>query len=121
MVAELEAKKNQASILRVIVRLSEKLGNVKELMRIGDVVEAAKLVRVLKKALRIGGVDEERENEEVVVYGLLRKQWLLCFEEVNEFFFIFLCFLGFWLLGFVMIGFVIDEIAFGFVDSRFAC
>uniref|UniRef100_A0A803LRJ8 Centromere/kinetochore protein zw10 homolog n=1 Tax=Chenopodium quinoa TaxID=63459 RepID=A0A803LRJ8_CHEQI len=83
-VSELEATKKKASIVRVIVRLSGNLGGVKELMRNGDFVEAAKGVRDLKMALRIGDVDEERENEEVVVYGLLRKQWLLCFEEIQD-------------------------------------
>ncbi|XP_021724557.1 centromere/kinetochore protein zw10 homolog [Chenopodium quinoa] len=83
-VSELEATKKKASIVRVIVRLSGNLGNVKELMKNGDFVEAAKGVRDLKLALRIGDVDEERENEEVVVYGLLRKQWLLCFEEIQD-------------------------------------
>ncbi|XP_021851927.1 centromere/kinetochore protein zw10 homolog isoform X2 [Spinacia oleracea] len=83
-VADLDATKNQASIMRVIVKLSENLGNVKELMRIGDVFAAAKCVKNLKTALRVGDVDEERENEEVVVYGLLRNQWLLCFEEIQD-------------------------------------
>lgn len=83
-VADLDATKNKASIVRVIARLSENLGDLKELMRVGDVVAAAKGVMVLKTALRVGDVDEERENEEVVVYGLLRKQWLLCFEEIQD-------------------------------------
>ncbi|KAL2938761.1 Centromere/kinetochore protein zw10-like protein [Bienertia sinuspersici] len=83
-VADLEAAKNQASILRVIVRLTEKLGNVKEKVRIGDFVGAANGVRDLKKLLRVGDSDEERENQEVVVYGLLRKQWSVCFEEIQD-------------------------------------
>ncbi|GMH12024.1 hypothetical protein Nepgr_013865 [Nepenthes gracilis] len=80
--AELETKKAQASIVRIIVKLTEKLDSVKESVKGGRLVEAAKTIRDLKVALRVD-MEEERENE-IVVYELLRKEWLDCFEEIQE-------------------------------------
>lgn len=81
-IRDLEAKKSEVSVLRVVVRVSERLGNVRELMGNGELVEAAKGIRVLKKGLRIG--NEEEKEKEVVVYELLRKQWVICFEEIQD-------------------------------------
>ena len=83
-VSDLEVTKNELSILKVIVRLSERLRELKELIRVGDFVVAAKGIRALKGELRIGSVDEERENEKIFVYGLLRKELMNSFEEVNS-------------------------------------
>ncbi|KAH9602497.1 hypothetical protein KSS87_020956 [Heliosperma pusillum] len=87
-VAELREKKGQVEVMRVVVGLSEGIKDVKELVGRGEVYEAAKRVRELKEELRIeDGVDGglvEKENEEVVVYGLLRKQWGACFEEMQD-------------------------------------
>ncbi|XP_074285135.1 centromere/kinetochore protein zw10 homolog [Silene latifolia] len=84
-VAELREKRGQVEVMRVVVGLSEGIGRVRELIGRGEVYEAAKRVRELKEELRIGdGELVEKENEEVVVYGLLRKQWGLCFEEMQD-------------------------------------
>ncbi|GAB2285229.1 hypothetical protein Dimus_019682 [Dionaea muscipula] len=80
--AELEAKKAQASIVGIIVNLTEKLGEVREFLRGGRVVEVAERIRDLKMALRMG--DEEEGEKEVLVYELLRKEWLCCFDEIQE-------------------------------------
>ncbi|GAB4859389.1 hypothetical protein Ancab_010852 [Ancistrocladus abbreviatus] len=80
--AELEAKKAQASIVRVIVNLTEKLGSVRDFMKDGEVIEAAKAIRDLKLAIRVG--EEDEREKEVVVYELLRKELLDCFEEIQE-------------------------------------
>ncbi|XP_057527008.1 centromere/kinetochore protein zw10 homolog [Amaranthus tricolor] len=83
-VSDLEVTKNELSILKVIVRLSERLRELKELIRVGDFVVAAKGIRALKGELRIGSVDEERENEKIFVYGLLRKELMNSFEEIQD-------------------------------------
>lgn len=80
-IVELEAKKSQGFVLRIIVQLSQRLDYARELMASGEFVEAAKGIRDLKRALRVG--DEEEREKEVAVYELLRKQWLDCFEEVS--------------------------------------
>jgi len=80
-VSILESKKSQASVLRVIVKLSKNLSKVRELMQNGGLVEAVKLMLDLKRALRID--DKEEREKEVVVYELLRGQWFICFEEVD--------------------------------------
>lgn len=83
---EAKEKKEMLGLVRVILELSEKLKLVKVELRKGRVVEAAEVVKDLKVALRIrenGGKEEEEEEREPVVYGLLRKEWTECFEEVR--------------------------------------
>ncbi|KAJ8433429.1 hypothetical protein Cgig2_024765 [Carnegiea gigantea] len=81
-ISDWESKKSQASVLRVIVRLSEKLSKVRELMQNGGLVKAVKIMIDLKRVLRIG--DEEEREKEVIVYELLRRHWLLSFEEIQD-------------------------------------
>uniref|UniRef100_A0A7C8YH44 Uncharacterized protein n=2 Tax=Opuntia streptacantha TaxID=393608 RepID=A0A7C8YH44_OPUST len=81
-VSNLESKKSQACVLRVIVKLSKNLSKVRELMQNGGLVEAVKLMLDLKRALRID--DKEEREKEVVVYELLRGQWFICFEEIQD-------------------------------------
>lgn len=70
-------------LVRVVLELSEELRRAREDVRAGRVVEAAEKVRGLKVALRVRG-DEEEEEGEPVVYGLLRKEWRECFEEIQD-------------------------------------
>ncbi|KAL9241286.1 hypothetical protein vseg_015415 [Gypsophila vaccaria] len=85
VVGELEAKREQAAVVAVVVRLSERMAEVAEMLGGGGgVYEAAVRVREVKEELRIGGEFEERENQEVVVYSLLRSQWRHCFEEMQD-------------------------------------
>lgn len=55
---------------------------MRKLIQTGQLVEAAEVIMDLKRSLRIDH-EEEREKE-VVVYELLRKQWFLCFEEIQD-------------------------------------
>lgn len=75
---ELKAKRELLDLVKVIVELSERLKSVQEDLKNGRLISAAEAVRDLKKA--VGTVAEEREP---VVYGLLRKEWAECFEEVR--------------------------------------
>ena len=75
---ELKAKRELLDLVKVIVELSERLKTVQEDLKNGRLISAAEAVRDLKKA--VGTVAEEREP---VVYGLLRKEWAECFEEVR--------------------------------------
>lgn len=70
--------------LGVVLELDSKFRVVKEELKNGRVVEAAELLRELKVAI---GVKSNGENEtavegEPLLYGILRKQWTDCFEEV---------------------------------------
>ncbi|KAM7492382.1 hypothetical protein LguiA_035303 [Lonicera macranthoides] len=82
---EVKEKKEMLGLVRFILELSEKLNLVKVELRKGRVVEAAEFVKDLKVALRIreNGGKEEQEREPVV-YGLLRKEWTECFEEIQD-------------------------------------
>ncbi|XP_034702414.1 centromere/kinetochore protein zw10 homolog [Vitis riparia] len=75
---ELKAKRELLDLVKVIVELSERLKSVQEDLKNGRLISAAEAVRDLKKA--VGTVAEEREP---VVYGLLRKEWAECFEEIQ--------------------------------------
>ncbi|XP_044466367.1 centromere/kinetochore protein zw10 homolog isoform X2 [Mangifera indica] len=77
---ELRVKREMLELLRVIVRIYERLKGVREAVRDGRLKFAAEEVRELKKALRIGDEDEK----EPIVYGLLRKEWFDCFEGIQE-------------------------------------
>lgn len=84
------------------MEISERLKGVREGIRNGQLKFAAEEVRELKKALRLrdgdrdGGdiADESEREREPVVYGLLKKEWSDCFEEVwisKSFFFVRFC------------------------------
>ncbi|KAJ6390243.1 hypothetical protein OIU77_024461 [Salix suchowensis] len=77
---EARAKREILELVRIIVGISERLGGVKEGVKNGRLRLAADDIRELKKVLRIG----DEEEREPVVYGLLRKEWLDCFEEIQE-------------------------------------
>lgn len=75
-------KRKVLELVSVIVEVSKKLKFVKEEMRGGRVVEAAEAVRELEKALQIRDGEVKVEDGEPVVYGLLRNEWMECFQEV---------------------------------------
>ncbi|KAG5545667.1 hypothetical protein RHGRI_017970 [Rhododendron griersonianum] len=80
---EAREKREVLELVRVVLELSEELRGAREDLRAGRVVEAAEKVRGLKVALRVRG-DAEGEEGEPVVYGLLRKEWRECFEEIQD-------------------------------------
>lgn len=80
---EAREKREVLELVRVVLELSEELRGAREDLRAGRVVEAAEKVRGLKVALRVRGDAAEEEEGEPVVYGLLRKEWRECFEEVR--------------------------------------
>ncbi|XP_058220145.1 centromere/kinetochore protein zw10 homolog isoform X1 [Rhododendron vialii] len=80
---EAREKREVLELVRVVLELSEELRAAREDVRAGRVVEAAEKVRGLKVALRVRG-DAEEEEGEPVVYGLLRKEWRECFEEIQD-------------------------------------
>lgn len=77
---EAREKREILELVRIIVGISERLGGIKEGVKNGRLRLAAVDIRDLKKILRIG----DEEEREPVVYGLLRKEWLDCFEEIQE-------------------------------------
>ncbi|CAL1400866.1 unnamed protein product [Linum trigynum] len=76
---EAKVKKELLQLVNAIVEISDKLKGAKEGMKHGRLLMAAEEVKVLKDVLRIG--DEEAGDP--LVYGLLRKDWLSCFEEMQ--------------------------------------
>ncbi|KAG6717584.1 hypothetical protein I3842_04G108000 [Carya illinoinensis] len=95
-VEELTAKTREArtsremlELARVIVGTSERLKGAREALRNGRLSFAAEEVRDLEKALRVRDrygdvVDQSEGQTEPVVYGLLKKEWSDCFEEIQE-------------------------------------
>ncbi|KAL1821764.1 hypothetical protein ACET3Z_016633 [Daucus carota] len=83
---EVREKRKVLELVSVVVEVTEKLRFAREEMRGGRVVEAAEAVRELEKALGIRDGDGEAEGEEgePVVYGLLRSEWMDCFQEIQE-------------------------------------
>ncbi|XP_057955658.1 centromere/kinetochore protein zw10 homolog [Malania oleifera] len=77
---EAREKRELLGLVRTIVELSERLKGVREDVNVGRLVIAAEKLRDLKKAIRVSEV----EGGEPVVYGLLRKEWLQCFDEIQE-------------------------------------
>lgn len=75
---ELKVKKELLGLVGTVVALNKGLESVKEALRSGRFEFAAQGLKELKVALRIG----EEDDREPLVYGLLRKEWSQCFEEV---------------------------------------
>jgi centromere/kinetochore protein ZW10 len=85
---EARTRRELLELAKAVVEISERLKGVREGIRNGQLKFAAEEVRELKKALRLrdgdGGdvADESERVREPVVYGLLKKEWSDCFEEV---------------------------------------
>ncbi|KAK7300430.1 hypothetical protein RJT34_11274 [Clitoria ternatea] len=77
---ELKVKKELLGLVRTVVALNQGLESVREALRSGRFQFAAQGLKELKVSLRI---DDEDEREPLV-YGLLRKEWSQCFEEIQE-------------------------------------
>ncbi|XP_038694205.1 centromere/kinetochore protein zw10 homolog isoform X2 [Tripterygium wilfordii] len=77
---EARMKRELLDLVKVILEFSERLRGAKEAVKNGRLIFAAEELRVLKKGLRIG----DEEEKEPIVYGLLRKEWIDCFEEIQE-------------------------------------
>jgi centromere/kinetochore protein ZW10 len=93
---EARTRRELLELARAVVEISERLKGVREGIRNGRLKFAAEEVRELKMALRVrdGGdvADESVREREPVVYGLLKKEWSDCFEQVwvsKSFFFFF--------------------------------
>ncbi|KAJ7964764.1 Centromere/kinetochore protein zw10 like [Quillaja saponaria] len=80
---ELKVKRELLVLVRAIVEMNQRLKDVKEGLRNGRLKFAAEEVRDLKMALRVSD-DNGVDDREPVVYGLLRKEWSQCFEEIQE-------------------------------------
>ncbi|KAF4396378.1 hypothetical protein G4B88_019178 [Cannabis sativa] len=82
---QVRAKRELLDLVKVIVEINEKLMAAKEALRCKRLRFAAEELRDLKKALgTCNGGDHQVDEGEPVVYGLLRKEWYDCFDEVQE-------------------------------------
>ncbi|KAF5746106.1 centromere/kinetochore protein zw10 isoform X1 [Tripterygium wilfordii] len=77
---EAKMKRELLDLVKVILEFSERLKRAKEAVKGGRLIFVAEELRALKKGLRIG----DKEEKEPIVYGLLRKEWLDCLEEIQE-------------------------------------
>ncbi|CAM8893946.1 unnamed protein product [Rhodiola kirilowii] len=82
---ELRVKRELLSLVRLVVELSQELKSVREMVRNGELVTAARKLRVLKDRVRVSDGDGDGDVEgEPVVYRLLKKEWQECFEEIQD-------------------------------------
>ncbi|KAH1062241.1 hypothetical protein GYH30_005313 [Glycine max] len=77
---ELKMKKELLGLVGTVVALNQRLESVMEALKSGRFEFAAQGLKELKVALRIG----DEDDREPLVYGLLRKEWSQCFEEIQE-------------------------------------
>ncbi|KAK1439798.1 hypothetical protein QVD17_05619 [Tagetes erecta] len=78
---ESKEKKDALGLVKVVLRLSEELSLVENEFRAGEVVRAVEVLTDLKVALRV--TEDLTEEGEPIVFGLLRKKWTDCFEEIQ--------------------------------------
>ncbi|XP_051152143.1 centromere/kinetochore protein zw10 homolog [Andrographis paniculata] len=79
-------KREILEFVEVALELDRKLGIVRDDVKNGRVVEAAEGLRELKIGLGVkgnGDADAAAEGEPAV-YGILKKQWADCYEEIQE-------------------------------------
>ncbi|RZC53482.1 hypothetical protein C5167_012330 [Papaver somniferum] len=84
---DLKEKKELLSLVKIIVNLVERLKLVREDLKVGELINAAELLRDLKKDLLIvdgDGKEVGGGKREPVVFQLLRKEWFDCFDEFQE-------------------------------------
>ena len=83
---KLKEQKNALTVVHGIAVLYGRLDSVRICFKEFRFVQAAEMLRGLKDALLIPNGEVEDHVEKVgdpVVYGLLRKQWYVCFDEVG--------------------------------------
>lgn len=78
---EVRLRRELLELARIICGISERFKGVRESVRGGRLRAAAEEIRDLKVAVRVS--DKDGEGGRPLVYDLLRKEWLDCFEEVN--------------------------------------
>lgn len=78
---ELKVKRELLGLVGIVVGLNQRLESVREGLKSGKFQFVAQGLKELKVALRVG---DEEDDREPLVYGLLRKEWLLCFEEIQD-------------------------------------
>lgn len=81
---EVRAKRELLELMRIIVEISEKINSARDALRNRRLIFAAEELRELKKALGVSDCDDRVDEREPVVYGLLRKEFADCFEEIQE-------------------------------------
>ncbi|KAL4555461.1 hypothetical protein LXL04_038080 [Taraxacum kok-saghyz] len=82
---ESKEKKEMLDLVKVVLKLSQELSVVENDLMAGKVVEAAEALTNLKVALGVrDNVEDVREEREPMVFGLLRKKWTDCFEEIQN-------------------------------------
>ncbi|KAL0354259.1 UNVERIFIED_CONTAM: Centromere/kinetochore protein zw10 [Sesamum angustifolium] len=82
---ESREKREILEFVEVVLELDRKLGVVSNNVKNGKVAEAAEGLKELKIALGVkGNGDAEAAEGEPVVYGILKKHWSDCFEEVAD-------------------------------------
>ncbi|KAI3675180.1 hypothetical protein L1987_84766 [Smallanthus sonchifolius] len=79
---ESKEKKDTLGLVKVVLKLSQELCVVEDDLVAGKVVEAAEVLTDLKVALRV--TEDRTEEGEPIVFGLLRKKWSDCFEEIQK-------------------------------------
>ncbi|KAL0307150.1 UNVERIFIED_CONTAM: Centromere/kinetochore protein zw10, partial [Sesamum radiatum] len=78
-------KQEILEFVEVVLELDRKLGGFSNNVKNGKVAEAAEGLKELKIALGVkGNGDAEAAEGEPVVYGILKKHWSDCFEEIQE-------------------------------------
>jgi centromere/kinetochore protein ZW10 len=87
-VRESRTQRELLELVKAIAEMTERFKGVREALRNGRLRFAAEDLSLLKKALNVTDRDADvaKENEsegEPVVYGLLKKEWSDCFEEVR--------------------------------------
>ncbi|KAI3674928.1 hypothetical protein L2E82_51804 [Cichorium intybus] len=82
---ESKEKKEALDLVKAVLKLSQELSVVENDLIAGKVVEAAEALTDLKVALRVrDNVEDLREEREPMVFGLLRKKYTDCFEQIQE-------------------------------------
>ncbi|XP_073060828.1 centromere/kinetochore protein zw10 homolog isoform X2 [Primulina eburnea] len=79
---ELVEKRESLELVGVVLELDQKLGVVRNNVESGRVVEAAEGLRELKLLLGVGRNDFVEGGP--LVYGIVRKHWTDCFEEIQD-------------------------------------
>ncbi|KAG5053145.1 hypothetical protein JHK87_005343 [Glycine soja] len=96
---ELKMKKELLGLVGTVVALNQRLESVMEALKSGRFEFAAQGLKELKVALRIG----DEDDREPLVYGLLRKEWSQCFEEVLLYFLVAVFCGSVWCIRFVLV------------------